>query len=128
MKRILSLALCFLLCGAFLALAADPTPASGAAGQKWKTASNADRQKIAGPKQNMKQNTQAGKSQEQALLQQLREARMAKDTGKIKTLEAQLKALHQAEFVARRKGHQDIQKAQQDLLKDRKAAKPGLPR
>ncbi len=115
MKRILGLALCFLLCGAFPVHAVE------------QTALNADKQKITEQKQALQQKAQQGRTEEQALHKQIREARTAGDKAKVQTLEAQLKTLHQANMTERKTGRKDVNKARQDLRTDRKVGRTALP-
>ena len=121
MKRVLGIALCFLLCSAFPVAAADTASTSEAEG--WKSELAVDKQAIATQKDEMKQNAQTAHAEEKSLHQQIREAKAAGDTAKVESLKAQLKATHQENISEKKSDRKEIGEARKELNRDKKAAR-----
>lgn len=82
----------------------------------------ADKQKIKEQKDEMKANAQAAHTEEKALKGQIKEARKAGDTEKVKELRSQLKTTHQENVKQMKQDKKELHGAKKELWKDRKAA------
>jgi|GEM_PF-1462886 len=129
MKKILSIALCFLLSGVLPLRAEDTTKASTGAmpnvistevtGAKAEVA--ADKVKVAEEKAQIKENAKAAHMEERDLHKQIRDASAAGDTKKAEELRAQLKTVHQANIGKMKQDKGELKIAQKELRSDRKA-------
>ena len=83
----------------------------------------ADQQKIQAKKEGMKVDAQTGKDEEKALRSQLKDAKLAGDTAKVKELRAQLKTMHEKNVSQMHQDNKDLNSAKKELLQDKKEAK-----
>ena len=83
---------------------------------------NADKQKIAEQKVEIKQNAKAARVGEGDLHKQIREAQTAGDTAKVEALSAQLKATHQQNVGQMKQDKNELKTAKKELRTDRRAA------
>lgn len=125
MKQILSLVLCFLVCGALPLRAEDTSTLTAAGTEGWKSGLEADKAKIAEEKLQIKTNATAARAEEKDLHQQIRDAQAAGDTAKVESLRTQLKATHQENAGQMRQDKQELGAAKKELRTDRKEAWKG---
>ncbi|HNX68209.1 MAG TPA: hypothetical protein PLL75_04235 [Candidatus Omnitrophota bacterium] len=126
MKRFVGILMCLLLCGAFSAVAEDTAvtsaPVSTADAEGWKAKLEADKKAMAAKRQEMKQNSQAARSEEKDLRKKMQEASAAGDKAKAQELRTQLKTTHQQNVAEMKTDKKEMQAARKEMRTDRKEA------
>lgn len=113
-----------LVAGPACLFAEDAGSSNSASGSTtdWKQELSSDQAAIKAQKEQMKGNAQAGKEEERALHEKIRQAIQSGDHQTAQTLMGQLKTMHQENVQQRQQDRQALKSARQELNSDRKKA------
>ncbi len=99
------------------------TPASGAAQEDWKQEVSSDKAEIQGQREAMKANAQAAWAEEQALLNQIRQAEQSGDYATANSLREQFRGTRQENVQQKQQDMQALQETRKELKSDKREAR-----
>lgn len=89
---------------------------------EWKARLDADKAAISAQKKEMKSNAETARSEEKALLEQIRTAERSGDHATAKSLRSQLKSTHKDNVSEMKSDKAQLKESKQEMKSDRKAA------
>ena len=124
MRKMLWIWVVAVFCGSFFCAArVHAEDSSASSTMSLKDQLEADKAAIKTQKGEIKTNSQTARSEEKSLREQIRAARKAGDTAKVKDLETQLKTLHKSNVQEKQEDKKDLGDAKKELKQDRRAAR-----